>query len=216
MTAGRAYDDLQVGRWYLTHNKPDIALGFILNSIERNNSINRHASVASAYYSLIKLYSDENMVDEARTSLIESLRMFASSGRIRQAHDILDSYAGSLIGADEIEQLRNDLNHRNAVFELQLKQVERARDYQRLYLYYQAQSETSRAWKFRSLANNYLKQVPERVMFYRQPGVLSLLYESSRDADSAREYLTRAHLQLARLEMPELSSMAIQMIRSVP
>ncbi|MYB35055.1 MAG: hypothetical protein F4X92_08040 [Gammaproteobacteria bacterium] len=216
MTAGRAYDDLQVGRWYLVHNKPDIALGFILNSIERNNSINRFASVASAYYSLIELYSDEDMIDEARTSLIESLRMFASSGRVRQANDILENYAGSLIDTEEMEELQNDLNRRNTIFELQLKQVERARDYQRLYLYYRTQSETSRAWKFRSLANNYLKQVPERVMFYRQPGVLSLLYESNQDADFAREYLMRAHLQLARLEMPELSNMVIRMIRSVP
>ena len=216
MTAGRAYDDLQIGRWYLIHGKPDIALGFILNSIERNNTINRLASVASAYYSLIKLYSDENMVDEARTSLIESLRMFASSGQIRQANAILENYAGSLIGTAEIEQLQNDLNHRNTIFDIQLKQVERARDYQRLYRYYQAQGETSRAWKFRSLANRYLKQVPERVMFYRQPGVLSLLYESNRDADFARKHLMRAYLQLARLEMPELANMVIRMIRSVP
>jgi len=216
MTAGRAYDDLQIGRWYLVNNEPDIALGFILNSIERNNSIYRFASVASVHYSLIELYSVENKVNEARTSLIESLRMFASSGRVLQAIDILENYADSLIDADAIENLRNDLNHRNTMFELQLQQVGRAHDYQRLYLYYQAQSEVSRAWKFRSLANSYLKQVPERVMFYRQPGVLSLLYESNQDADFAREHLRRAHLQLARLEMPELSSMVTKMIRSIP
>jgi len=216
MTAGRAYDDLQVGRWYLFNNKPDVALGFILNSIERNNSINRFASVASAHHSLIELYSDRNKLSEARNSLIESLQMFASSGRIRQAKGILENYSDTLIHADEVGQLENDLEHRNTMFELELQQVERARDYQRLYQFYQIQNEASRAWKFRSMANSYLKQIPERVMFYRQPGVLSLLYESNRDADFAREYLRKAHLQFIGLEMPELSGIAIQMIRSVP
>ena len=213
--AGTAYDELQLGRWYLANDMPEVAEPFILNSIDRNLSINRYNPAASAHYSLAGLYAVTGREDRARDSILETLRMFASSGRIERARKILAGHSGTLVEMHEVAGLSRELELRHQTYLNQLLQIERARDYRRLYFYYQYQGETRRAWHFRILANESLKQTSKRALFHRQNGILALLYNSNEDAELARSYLNRARLAFDRLEMPALSRTARQLHREI-
>lgn len=71
-------------------------------------------------------------------------------------------------------------------------QIERAKDYRRLYHFYKNQGDNERAWKFRLLANNSLSQVSKRTLFHRQQGVLAILFNSNDDVDMAEDYFVKA------------------------
>ena len=74
----------------------------------------------------------------------------------------------------------------------EILQVERAKDYQRLYNYYTNLGDHDRAWHFRLLAGNSLSQVSKRTLFHRQQGVLAILFNSNDDVVQAEDYFSQA------------------------
>ena len=190
--AGTAYDELQVGRWYLVHKMPTPAEKYIRSSIRRNLVINRYGSAASAYESLVRLYLDEGNFPEASTAAFESARMFAASGRIARARKVIESLPASITKPWQLAELQGEIDLRYQEYQDGILQIERARDYRRLYFYYRGKGDQERAWKFRLLASNSLSQVSKRTLFHRQQGVLALLYNSNEAKELAEEYLVKA------------------------
>jgi hypothetical protein len=190
--AGTAYDELQVGRWYLAKKIPDMAEKYIRNSIRRNMAINRYGSAASAYESLVRLYLEEGNFYEAQNAAFESARMFAASGRIDRARNVIESVPDHISQQWQLADLQGEIDDRYQEYQDGILQIERARDYRRLYFYYRSQGDQERAWKFRMLASNSLSQVSKRTLFHRQQGVLALLYNSNDAKRLAENYLVRA------------------------
>lgn len=190
--AGTAYDELQVGRWYLAKNMPLLAEQYIRKSIDRNLSINRYGSVASAFESLTKLYIKENDWEQARISAFESAKMFASSGNNSRSKQVLELIKNTNVQDWQNAALNAELAKNIKSYKKGVLQIERANDYRRLYHFYKNQGDNERAWKFRLLANNSLSQVSKRTLFHRQQGVLAILFDSNDDIVMAENYFVKA------------------------
>ena len=203
--AGTAYDELQVGRWYLAHQMPSVAEPYIRKSIDRNLSINRFGSAASAYESLVKLFLNENNFDAAAVAAHESARMFASSGKIDRANTVLGLIPTNVNNAWQLTQLRTELDENYTRYKKGVLQIERARDYRRLYYFYKNQGDQERAWKFRLLASNSLGEVSKRTLFHRQQGVLAILFNSNDSIDQAERYFVKAQNTFDNNGLTELS-----------
>ncbi len=203
--AGTAYDELQVGRWYLVHQMPSIAEQYIRKSIDRNMSINRFGSAASAYESLVKLFIAENNFSEAEVAAHESARMFASSGKINRANGVLELIPANVNNAWQLAQLRTELDQNHVQYKKGILQIERARDYRRLYYFYKNQGDQERAWKFRLLASNSLGEVSKRTLFHRQQGVLAILFNSNDSINQAERYFVKAQNTFETNGLTELS-----------
>jgi hypothetical protein len=171
---------------------PTPAEKYIRSSIRRNLVINRYGSAASAYESLVRLYLDEGNFPEASTAAFESARMFAASGRIARARKVIESLPASITKPWQLAELQGEIDLRYQEYQDGILQIERARDYRRLYFYYRGKGDQERAWKFRLLASNSLSQVSKRTLFHRQQGVLALLYNSNEAKELAEEYLVKA------------------------
>ena len=189
-TAGTAYDELQVGRLYLLNGFHEIAKSYIKRSIEGNLSINRYGSAASAYESLAKLYLEQGDNFQAQQTIFESARLYAASGKLIKAKDILKRIPDSQNW--QLVELNKELDTKFADYNDSILQIERARDYRSLYNFYKNKGDNEQAWKFRLLANNSLGQVSKRALFHRQQGVLSILYNSNESMSEAQSYFIKA------------------------
>lgn len=204
-TAGTAYDELQVGRWYLGKSLYDPAKVFIEKAIERNLSISRFGSAASAYSSLAKLHLKQNNLAGARQALFESARLFASAGQLSRAHNNVQLLRDKNAQDWQINDLESLIASNYEEYRNGILQIERARDYRRLYNFYRTQGDQDRAWKFRLLANNSLAQVSRRTLFHRQQGVLAILYNSNDSMDQAEAFFGQARETFNAQGMSELS-----------
>ena len=92
----------------------------------------------------------------------------------------------------QVAEIEADIERNYTDFKNNVEQIERARDYQRLYHYYQAKGDERRAWRLRLLAGQSLAKASRRAMYHRQPDVLAVLYNSNVAKDQAQKYLTRA------------------------
>ena len=131
--AGTAYDELQVGRWYLAMGIPGAAERYIKRSIDKNLSINRYGSAASAYESLTRLYISENNLYQAKQTAGESARMFAASGKLHRANKALDLIPEGIYPEWQLSQLKTEIDQKYQQYRNQILQIERAKDYRRLY-----------------------------------------------------------------------------------
>ena len=190
--AGTAYDELQVGRWYLANEVPDVAEQYIVRSIDKNLSINRYGSAASAYESLVKLYLREADDNLAQQAAFKSARLFSASGNTARARKVMDLLPENMKHSQQLAELDDDIKSNYSAYKKSILQIERARDYRRLYAYYRNVGDQARAWKFRLLANDSLAEVSKRALFHRQQGVLAILYNSNESMDLAENYFIQA------------------------
>ncbi len=213
--AGTAYDELQVGRWYLNHGLLNIAEEYIVNSIENNLSINRYGSAASAYESLGKLYLQLDDYEQATAAVFKSARMFSASGQKYRAKQVLKLMPQSERDNNELTQLSGEIESNYQNYKDSILQIERAKDYKRLYRYYRNTGDQERAWKFRLLANNSLGEISKRALFHRQQGVLAILYNSNDAMDLAEDYFVQAKQTFDNNGLVELSDETDQLNRQV-
>ena len=204
-TAGTAYDELQVGRWYMTRRLYDPAITYIRQAIDRNLSISRFGSAASAYDSLAQIHLKLNNLPAAREALTESARLFASAGQLDRADEAVAMLEENDAQAWQIRELQDVIDSNYTDYRDGILQIGRAQDYRRLYNYYRQQGDQERAWKFRLLANESLSQVSKRTLFHRQQGVLAILYNSNDAMDDAEEFFGLARQTFDAFGMQELS-----------
>ena len=181
-----------MGRWYLANKIPDIAEQYIVQSIDKNLSINRYGSAASAYESLVKLYLREADDNLAQQAAFKSARLFSASGNTARARKVLDLLPENMKHSQQLAELDDDIKSNYSAYKKSILQIERARDYRRLYAYYRNVGDQARAWKFRLLANDSLAEVSKRALFHRQQGVLAILYNSNESMDLAENYFIQA------------------------
>jgi hypothetical protein len=191
--AGTAYDELQVGRWYLEKGLYDVAEKYISRSIDKNMSINRFGSAASAFESLARMASQKSDLEQLEKSVVKAARLFAASGKVYRARKVLELLPEEISEKNsQLAILKIDIDNQHEEYKNNILQIERARDYRRLYHYYRNQGDKERAWKFRLLANSSLADVSKRALFHRQQGVLAILYNSNESMDLAEKYFVQA------------------------
>lgn len=189
-TAGDAYDRLLVARWQLSRQDYGNAAEILYQVIEDNLSINRFGAAASAYDTLAHLHAETGSSHEAQQAALRAASLYASSGQPERARELIASLDG--VQPWQQAELEAEIERNYAEFKRNVEQIERARDYQRLYYYYQAKGDERRAWRLRLLAGQSLAKASRRAMYHRQPDVLAVLYNSNVAKEQAQKYLTRA------------------------
>jgi hypothetical protein len=189
-TAGTAYDRLLVARWQISHQDYGSAAENLRQVIEDSLSINRFGAAASAYESLARVHVATGAIYEAEEASMQAASLYASSGQPDRARTLLSSLAD--VEQWRVAAIEEEIDRNYAEFKNSVAQIERARDYQRLYHHYQAKGDERRAWRLRLLAGQSLAKASKRAMYHRQPDVLAVLYNSNVAKEQAQDYFTRA------------------------
>lgn len=204
--AGDAYDRLLVARWQLSEGQHAAAEQNLKHVVDVSLSANRFGSAASAYNSLVELYTKMNSIYQAQQAAMEAATLFAASGQIRRARRSLERLKHAGVEGWRLYDIEQQINAKFAEFEDNVHQIERAKDYRQLYYHYRSQGNEDRAWKLRLLASKSLKNVSRRAMYHRQPDALALLYVSNDAVGRAKDYLAIAQQTFERKGLEELSS----------
>jgi hypothetical protein len=189
-TAGTAYDRLLVARWQISRQDYGSAAENLRQVIEDSLSINRFGAAASAYESLARVHVATGAIYEAEEASMQAASLYASSGQPDRARTLLSSLAD--VEQWRVAAIEEEIDRNYAEFKNSVEQIERARDYQRLYHHYQAKGDERRAWRLRLLAGQSLAKASKRAMYHRQPDVLAVLYNSNVAKEQAQDYFTRA------------------------
>ncbi|MDJ0958635.1 MAG: hypothetical protein QNI91_17335 [Arenicellales bacterium] len=191
-TAGDAYDRLLIARWQLSEQHFAAAEQNLKHVIDESLAVNRFGAAASAYYSLVQLYTKSNSAFQAEQAAMEAANLYAASGQLKRAYDTVASLKRAGIETWRVYDIEQEIERSYAEFERSVQQIERAKDYRQLYYHYRSQGDQERAWNLRLLASKSLKNVSKRAMFHRQPDALALLYVSNDDMGRAKDYFDRA------------------------
>jgi tetratricopeptide (TPR) repeat protein len=187
-TAGSSYDKLLVARWQLSQGQYAAAEHNFRQVVEASISANRYGTAASAYYSLTRMYTENDNTFEAEQSAMEGARLYAASGQLHRAYETVNVLRKAGVEDWRLYQIKQEVERGYEEFQASVNQIERARDYRQLYNHYRSQGDEDRAWKLRLLANKSLKNVSKRAMYHRQPDALALLYVSNNDKGQAQDY----------------------------
>ncbi len=188
--AGHAYDRLLIARWQLSRQDYGNAAENLYRVIDENLSINRFGAAASAYDTLAHLHTATGSTAEADQAALRAASLYASSGQPERARDMIRGLEG--VAPWRVAEIDAEIERNYTEFKNNVEQIERARDYQRLYYYYQAKGDERRAWRLRLLAGQSLAKASRRAMYHRQPDVLAVLYNSNVAKEEAQRYLNRA------------------------
>ena len=205
-TAGDSYDRLLIARWQLSEQHYAAAEQNLKHVIDKSLAVNRFGAAASAYYSLVQLYTRSKSTFQAEQAAMEAAKLYAASGQLKRAYDTIAQLKLAGVEAWRVYDIEQEINRSYKEFEHSVQQIERAKDYRQLYYHYRSQGDQKRAWKLRLLASKSLKNVSKRAMFHRQPDALALLYISNTDMGRAKDYFDRAQQTFDSKGLQELSS----------
>ena len=207
-TAGDTYDRLLVARWQLSQGQHSAAEQNFRYVVDKSLAVSRYGSAASAYYSLVQLYTDEGNTFEAEQAAMEAARLYAASGQLQRAKGSIVPLRQAGVEEWRLNNIEQEIHRSYTEFEASVHQIERARDYKQLYNHYSAQGDQDRAWKLRLLASKSLKNVSKRAMYHRQPDALALLYVSNDDMGRAKNYFNIAKQTFDNEGLEDLSTQA--------
>ena len=205
-TAGDSYDRLLIARWQLSEQHFAAAEQNLKHVIDESLAVNRFGAAASAYYSLVQLYTRSKSTYQAEQAAMEAAKLYAASGQLKRAYDTIAQLKLAGVEAWRVYDIEQEIDRSYIEFERSVQQIERAKDYRQLYYHYRSQGDQKRAWKLRLLASKSLKNVSTRAMFHRQPDALALLYISNTDMGRAKDYFDRAKETFDSKGLQELAS----------
>ncbi len=191
-SAGDAYDTLLVARNQLSRGQYSAARNNLGNTIRANLAIRRYGAAAGAYETKVRLHRTLHETYDAQLAAAEAARLYATSGQPNQALMMLAEL--EQMGADQshVAFLVEEIKSLSAEHDNDASEIERAKDYQRLYRHYVSKGEYERAWKLRVLASQSVAKTSKRSMYQRQADVLAVLYNSNSAMEKAKNYLARA------------------------
>ena len=190
--AATAYDNLWIARRQMYEGRYREAEANLRQVIDTNLEIRRYGAAASAFETLSefhKLFHDDYLAQEAA---MEAARLYASSGQIYRSRGILESLKNKTVDNLQIESMQAEIKQLFEQHKKDVRQTAIARDYQMLYLHYQANGDHERAWKLRILASKSLAKTSSRSMYSRQADVMAVLYNSNMNMNKAKNYLDLA------------------------
>ncbi len=190
--AGEAYNLMLLARYQLSTFQYDEAEENLRRVLDASMAIDRFGTAASALSSLARVMRETGRTYEAEQAIFDAAELHAASGREFKARELLEALLAQGVDPYRVEQRRGDIDDALAQFELDTRQVFQARDYRSLYYQYRNAGSDERAWQFRIKAADMLAQTSKRAMYYRQPDVMAILYNSNFAMANARRYVEQA------------------------
>ncbi len=191
-SAANAYDTLLVARNQLSRGQYSVARNNLKDAIRGNLAIKRYGAAAGAYETLVRLHQKLHETHEAELAAAEAARLYATSGQPAQARIMLGELKRMGTEESRFSFLTTEINSLASEHQKDASEIERAKDYQRLYHHYVSKGEYERAWKLRVLASQSMAKTSKRSMYHRQADVIAVLYNSNSAMEKAKNYLQRA------------------------
>ncbi len=210
-----AYNLLLLARFQLSEFQYLEAESNLQLAIESSIGLRRYGTAASALLSLARLYTGSGRTHDAELARLEAAELLARTGQERRAGEILLTLeaAGAdpgllAAGRDRVErslrQFNDDVAH-----------AAQAAHYRSLYYHYRSVGRHEQAWSFRVRAANILARASKRAMYFRQPDVMALLYNSNFAMARARFFVESASEGFAAIGESERAGEAASMIRQI-
>ncbi len=190
--AAEAYNLMLLARYQLSHFQYDAAVTNLQRVVEASLAIDRFGTAASALTSLARAFRSTGRTQDAEQALFRAAELHAASGRDLIANGILDELHAAGVDPYIVDRHRDAVDTALAQFQADTRQVVQARDYRTLYYQYRNSGQDERAWSFRVQAAQALAQTSSRAMYYRQPDVMAILYNSNFAMANARRYIDQA------------------------
>lgn len=190
--AAEAYNLMLLARYQLSHFQYEAAEANLQRVIDASLAIDRFGTAASALTSLSRALRETGRVQDAEQALFEAAELHAASGRQAIATRILDDLREAGVDPYRVAQYHDAVDRALAQFDADTRQVAQARDYRTLYYQYRNAGRDESAWAFRIKAAQALSQTSKRAMYYRQPDVMAILYNSNFAMANARRFVDQA------------------------
>ncbi len=190
--AGRAYDLLLLARYQLHHFQYDAAQANVREVIRASLEIDRYGTAASALETLARIMTVTGQTHESERALLQAAELHAASGREQRALALIERLREHGTDPSMIERSVAAVTRGIEEFHADTAQVRQAADYRALYYQYRNAGNDRRAWEFRIRAADALANTSKRAMYYRQPDVMAILYNSNMAMMNARYFVSRA------------------------
>lgn len=190
--AGRAYDLLLLARYQLHHFQYDAAQANVREVIRASLEIDRYGTAASALETLARIMTVTGQTHESERALLQAAELHAASGREQRALALIERLREQGTDPFMIDRSVDAVARSLEEFRADTAQVRQAADYRALYYQYRNAGNDRRAWEFRIRAADALANTSKRAMYYRQPDVMAILYNSNMAMTNARYLVSRA------------------------
>ena len=190
--AGEAYNLMLLARYQLSHFQYDAAETNLARVIDASLAIDRFGTAAGALTSLSRVIRETGRTHEAEQALSRAAELHAASGREFKARELLEELLAQGVDPYLVDQRRAAVDRALTRFHEDTRQVLQARDYRSLFYQYRNAGNDRQAWTFRIKAADMLAQTSKRAMYYRQPDVMAILYNSNFAMASAHRYVEQA------------------------
>ena len=190
--ASDGYDKLLVSRWQISQGQFSEAEGQLKEVVESSLGLNRFGAAASALKTLYNGYSKDQNIIEAQNVGIEAINIYAASGNLAAARNMLSKLEDNGLSRVDVEQVTAQLQQHYQEYEASVLAIGAARDYAQLYNHLSSRGDALQAWRFRRKAEQSLADASKRAQYRRQADVLVELYRSNKSMDRALVSLQKA------------------------
>lgn len=187
-----SYDRLLIARNQITKYQYPQAMDNLNIVIDESLDMKRYATAAAALGSLARLHRLTGNTYQADQALLKSAEQYAVSGRSQRSLEILQRL--SIQGVDHSRLVLTEKNIQDSLkqFGQDNVRIREAQDIQQLYNHYRSKGDHQRAWLLRVKAAKTLAKASKRAMYYKQPDVLAILYNSNKNMTMAENYVRHA------------------------
>ncbi len=190
--AAHAYDSLLVVRNRIALGQYQGNLETLQTIIGDNLLMGRLGAAAGAWTTLASLHEKQFDLYQANLANIEAARLFAKTGSIIRARELVNGLSINEIDAYSVSALAEEIEHLARQYEQNKHQLNAAQDLRSLYYHYKERGDDSKAWEYRLKASELMAKTGDQLMFQRHPDVLAVLYKSNNSMEKARDYLQLA------------------------
>ncbi len=190
--AAESYDNLWLARSQINRGEYRGAEESLRAVIEANTEIRRYGAAADALEALAGFHQRFSDNYQAQLAYAEAARLYATSGQLTQARNVVERLKSSGYGEAELDRLDEEVKSLFRQNETDQVYASQAHDLKVLYHHYSRKGEHKKAWQLRIKASRVLGKTSETAVFERGADVLAVLYNSNFAMDRAKQYLNQA------------------------
>ncbi len=213
--ASDAYNLLLLARFQLSDFQHQEAESNLQLAVDSSIELRRYGTAASALLSLARLYTETGRTHDSELARLKAADLLARTGQEMRATRILQGLEAA--GADPVlltagrERVDSSLRQ----FNDDVAHAAQAAHYRSLYYYYRSVGKHEQAWTFRVRAAGILARASKRAMYFRQPDVMALLYNSNFAMAKARFFVKSASEGFAASGETERAGEAASTVRQI-
>ncbi len=190
--AAESYDNLWLARSKINRGEYRGAEESLRAVIEANTEIRRYGAAADALEALASFHQRFSDDYQAQLAYAEAARLYATSGQLTQARNVVERLRSSGYGEAELDMLDEEVKSLFRQNETDQVYASQAHDLKVLFHHYSRKGQYKKAWQLRIKASRVLGKTSETAVFERGADVLAVLYNSNFAMDRAKKYLNQA------------------------